>query len=87
MPSLDTVNVVAVPSTLADASTAPSGLSSRSTRMSLPGSGFDSEARITPLLYLFDPMRFGAESYRHFRKEGNGEAFVRKILAGGALRD
>lgn len=53
----------------------------------LPGSGFDSEARITPLLYLFDPMRFGAESYRHFRKEGNGEAFVRKILAGGALRD
>lgn len=53
----------------------------------LPGSGFDSEARVTPLLYLFDPMRFGAESYRHFRKAGNGEAFVRKVLAGEALRD
>ncbi len=53
----------------------------------LSGTGFDSEARITPLLYLFDPMRFGAESYRHYRKDGNGADFLRAILAGKALRD
>ena len=52
-----------------------------------PGTGFESEARITPLLYMFDPMRFGAEAYRHYLKPEAGPAFVKAILAGRALVD
>lgn len=52
-----------------------------------PGSGFANEDRITPLLYMFDPMRFGAESYRHFVKPNVGPAFVQAVLQGKALLD
>jgi hypothetical protein len=51
----------------------------------MPGKGFASEDRITELAYLFDPMRFGAESYRHYLKPANGAAFLRRVLAGRAL--
>jgi hypothetical protein len=53
----------------------------------IPGSGFASEDRITPLLYMFDPMRFGAEAYRHFLKPAVGVAFLNQVLAGKALVD
>lgn len=52
-----------------------------------PGSGFASEERITPLLYMFDPMRFGAEAYRHFLQPEVGLPFVKKVLAGEVLLD
>ena len=52
-----------------------------------PGSGFASEDRITQLLHMFDPMRFGAEAYRHFVKPDVGPAFVKAILQGKALLD
>lgn len=51
----------------------------------MPGKGFASEDRITELAYLFGPMRFGAESYRHYARPENGAAFVRRVLDGKAL--
>ncbi len=49
--------------------------------------GFDSLDRFTPLLYSFDPMRFGAEAYRHFSKVSDQTALIRDLLAGRVLRD
>lgn len=51
----------------------------------IPGRGFETEAQINTTIYLFDPLRFGAQSYRHFLRTVNGAAFVQKILAGHAL--
>lgn len=53
----------------------------------LPGSGFADASRITPIVYLFDPMRFGAEAYRHYLRHADGAAFLRAVLAGAALAD
>jgi hypothetical protein len=49
--------------------------------------GFESLDRFTSLLYSFDPMRFGAEAYRHFSKVPDQTALVRDILAGRVLLD
>lgn len=49
--------------------------------------GFDSLDRFTPLLYMFDPMRFGAEAYRHFSASSNRAELLQEILAGTALAD
>jgi hypothetical protein len=53
----------------------------------LPGNGFGSEDRITGIFYLFDPMHFGAESYRHYMKPENGPTFLQSVLAGRALTE
>ena len=50
-----------------------------------PGEGFATEMEINSTIYLFDPPRFGVQAYRHFLREENGRAFVRRILAGQAL--
>lgn len=49
--------------------------------------GFASLDRFTPLLYLFDPMRFGAEAYRHFSSVADPTALVQDVLAGKVLLD
>jgi hypothetical protein len=49
--------------------------------------GFESLDRFTPLLYSFDPMRFGAEAYRHFAAVPDQTALIRDVLAGKVLRD
>ena len=49
--------------------------------------GFESLDRFTPLLYGFDPMRFGAEAYRHFSGVPDQTALIRDLLAGKVLRD
>ncbi len=49
--------------------------------------GFESLDRFTPLLYMFDPMRFGAEAYRHFFSTGNRTELLQEILAGKVLND
>ena len=49
--------------------------------------GFDSPDRFTPMLYMFDPMRFGAEAYRHYSSVQDRAALVRAILDGKALAD
>lgn len=53
----------------------------------IPGKGFEDEERISFIIYMFDPMFFGAQSYRHYLRPGNGGAFLRAVLAGAALRD
>lgn len=53
----------------------------------LPGTGFDSEIQISAVFYLLDPFSFGAESYRHFIKQGSGAAFLRLVLTRKALND
>ena len=49
--------------------------------------GFETLDRFTPLLYSFDPMRFGAEAYRHFSEVSDQTALIRDLLAGKVLRD
>jgi hypothetical protein len=49
--------------------------------------GFTSLDRFTPLLYMFNPMRFGAESYLHFSKVSDKPGLVRSILDGKLLTD
>lgn len=53
----------------------------------LPGKGFASEDKITAIFYMFDPMLFGAESYRHYMKPENGPAFLQSVLAGRELTE
>ena len=50
-----------------------------------PGPGFETEMQINTTIYLYDPLRFGVQAYRHFLKPGNGQAFLHKILTGRAL--
>jgi hypothetical protein len=47
--------------------------------------GFNDIERFTPMLYMFDPMRFGAEAYLHFSKLVDPAKTVRAILAGKEL--
>ncbi len=49
--------------------------------------GFDSIDRFTPLLYMFDPMRFGAEAHRHFSNAAEPSRLIQAILDGEVLRD
>lgn len=49
--------------------------------------GFETLDRFTPLLYMFDPMRFGAEAYRHFSSVANRTELLQDILAGRALAE
>jgi hypothetical protein len=49
--------------------------------------GFTSFDRFTPLLYMFDPMRFGAEAYRHFASVADQTALVQDVLAGKVLSE
>jgi len=50
-----------------------------------PGAGFSDELKMSSTIYLLDPMRFGAESYRHYLKTENGASYLRAILSGAAL--
>jgi hypothetical protein len=52
-----------------------------------PGEGFDDACRMSTTIYLFDPMRFGVEAYRHYLKPGNGNPFLRAVLAGTVLAE
>ncbi len=51
------------------------------------GTGFDHDAQINSLMYAFDPMRFGANAWQHFRRQADGRAYFQRILAGEVLRD
>lgn len=67
-------------------STMPPAWRARALR-SVPGTGFSHADRITAIAYLFDPVRFGAEAYRHFTKVPDPEAFLKRIVAGELLVD
>jgi hypothetical protein len=67
-------------------STMPSALRARALR-SVPGTGFSDADRVTAIAYVFDPVRFGAEAYRHFNRLPESEAFIKRIVAGEVLAD
>lgn len=50
-----------------------------------PNHGYDDEVQMSSTIYMFDPMRFGVQAYRHFLRPGNGRDFLRAILRGDAL--
>jgi hypothetical protein len=52
-----------------------------------PGSGFDNELKINEIVYLFNPMYFGVQAYRHYLKDGHGDAFLMSVLSGKALTE
>jgi hypothetical protein len=52
-----------------------------------PGEGYEGDWQMSTTIYLLDPMRFGAQAYRHFLKPGNGRDYLHAILAGRALTD
>lgn len=49
--------------------------------------GFTTLDRFTPLLYSFDPMRFGAEAYRNFVASTDQTAIIQGLLDGTKLQD
>lgn len=51
-----------------------------------PGEGFQNEVEINSMVYLLDPMRFGAQAYRHYLKPGNGREFLRAVVSGRAVK-
>jgi hypothetical protein len=52
-----------------------------------PGDGFEHEGQISTTIYLFDPMRFGVQAYRHFLRQTSGREYLRAVLAGDALAE
>lgn len=67
-------------------STMPPALRQKALRQMQPV-GFGSMDRFTPMLYLFDPMRYGAEAYRHFSASPDPLSLIQDILAGKELTD
>ena len=51
------------------------------------GDGFETEQQMNTTVYLCDPMRFGAEAYRHFLKKGEDMDYFRLILSGFVLNN
>ena len=51
------------------------------------GPGFKNPDRLTALLYMFEPMRFGVEAYRHHLSADYGGSYLQKVLDGKALVD
>lgn len=51
----------------------------------IPGDGFDSDVQINATVYLIDPVRFGAQAYRHYLKPGVGRSFIASVLNGQVL--
>jgi hypothetical protein len=47
--------------------------------------GYQDEAKMSSTIYMFDPMRFGVQAYRHFLRPENGRAFLHAILEGKVL--
>lgn len=47
-----------------------------------PGQGFDSVDQMSVTYYLMDPLRFGAEAYRHFLKLDDEKTFLKDVLSG-----
>jgi hypothetical protein len=54
---------------------------------SFPGTGFTDINRVSSFVYLFDPMRFGAEAYRHFVRLDDGAGFLRDVMSGKVLAE
>jgi hypothetical protein len=53
----------------------------------IPGHGFESELHINSFVYAVDPVRFGAQAYRHYLKPGIGRSFLASLLNGQVVLD
>lgn len=53
----------------------------------IPGDGFESELSINSFTYAVDPVRFGAQAYRHYLKPGIGRSFLASVLNGQVVLD
>ena len=53
----------------------------------IPGDGFETAQQMNTTIYLCDPMRFGAEAYRHFVNKGIDADYFRSILSGHMLTE
>lgn len=53
--------------------------------LQVPGQGFEGDWQMTSTIYMLDPVRFGAQAYRHFLKPGNGRDYLHAILAGKVM--
>jgi hypothetical protein len=47
-----------------------------------PGTGFDDPKQINEFVYGFSPGHFAVESYRHWRRQPDPAAFLRRVLDG-----
>lgn len=52
-----------------------------------PLAGFEDDEKMSAMIYLFDPMRFGVRAYRHFLERTNGREYLHSVLAGNALTE
>ena len=52
-----------------------------------PGTGFDDLLQINEFVYAFNPMHFAVESYRHWMRQPDPHAFLRRVLDGGEIQD
>ncbi|MFO1327402.1 MAG: DUF6639 family protein [Rubrivivax sp.] len=46
------------------------------------GHGFDTPLQINPIVYVADPLQFGADAWRHYRRQRDGAAWLRDVVAG-----
>lgn len=53
----------------------------------LPGCGFDDPAQINDMVYGFDPMRFGADAWRHWSRQRDGMDTLRRLLDGQIVEE
>jgi hypothetical protein len=67
-------------------STMPPALRVKALR-GVPAETFNSFDRFTPMLYMFDPMRFGVGAYRHFSSLPGPTSVIRDVLSGKVLTD
>lgn len=51
-----------------------------------PGSGFDDVAQINEFVYAVNPARFAAESYRHWMRQPDPRAYLRRVIDGGVIQ-
>ena len=48
----------------------------------MPLDEMEHDDEINDLRYAFDPMRFGVEAYRHWRRQPDGMAFLGEVIGG-----
>ncbi|MBX3638163.1 MAG: hypothetical protein KF683_22555 [Rubrivivax sp.] len=52
-----------------------------------PPSGLVADSNFNDLTYVLDPMSFGVAAYRHWQRQPDGAAFLRRVIAGDVVPD
>jgi hypothetical protein len=53
----------------------------------IPGTGPATDAEFNLTMYMLDPVRFGAQAYRHYMQPGNGAVYLGRVLKRQALAE